>query len=310
MPRILEDPTQATCPSFESAEWSFLRQSMVEAHQGVPPFTDEDATQQLKETWARENGSKIAAWNAQLDQDRAEQDKLDRMAREQEDVQQAQREREAEEQCKEAERKKPKLNAYNTDRDVPNWIEPRLATYAINKINNLEYIELDYFTTRGCREASADTGKSISQDTLAFTQLEGSIAIRPLASLRPSRNIRNDEELSWEEMMEVKNTMLHFMVKSTVWPMAHAESLAAFFVALELHPRQKQTNGKRALLLYQSRVRREWFDALKRDEGFNIERIGENLLRTLAEEVNESVREANDRARDREFDQVQFFTRP
>ena len=69
MPHILEDPTQATCPSFESAEWSFLQQSMVEAHQGAPPFTDEDATWQLKETWARENGSKIATWNAQLKQD-------------------------------------------------------------------------------------------------------------------------------------------------------------------------------------------------------------------------------------------------
>src|SRR6266702_5952352 len=125
-------------------------------------------------------------------------------------------------------RKKPKLNAYNTDHDVPDWIKPRPATYAINKINNLEYIKLDYFTTRGCREASMDTGKLISQDTLTFTHLEGSIAIRPLASLRPSRNIRNDEELSWEEMMEAKNTMLHFMVKSAVWPMAHAESLAAF----------------------------------------------------------------------------------
>ncbi len=118
------------------------------------------------------------------------------------------------------------------------------------------------------------------------------------------------KDLSWEEMMEAKNTMLHFMVKSTVLPMAHAESLAAFFVALKLHPRQKQTNGKRALLLYQSCIRCKWFDTLKHDKGFNIERIGENLLWTLAEEVNESIREANNRARDREFDQVQFSCDP
>ncbi len=116
---------------------------------------------------------------------------------------------------------------------------------------------------KGCREANADTSKSISQDTLTFTQLEDTIVIHPLAALRPSRTIRNNEDLSWEEMLQAKNTMLHFMAKSAVWPMANAESLAAFFIALELHPRVLQINGKKALLLYQSQARREWFDALK-----------------------------------------------
>ena len=44
--------------------------------------------------------------------------------------------------------------------------------------------------------ANADTAKSISHDTLAFAQIEDTIAIRPLAALRPSKYIRSDEELS------------------------------------------------------------------------------------------------------------------
>jgi hypothetical protein len=90
-------------------------------------------------------------------------------------------------------------------------------------------------------------------------------------------------------MMDAKNTMLHFMAQSGVWPIAHAESLAAFYVALDLHPRKLQVNGKQALMLYQSRVRREWFDALKRDEGFNIELIQDILLHSFTKEINNRI---------------------
>jgi hypothetical protein len=89
--------------------------------------------------------------------------------------------------------------------------------------------------------------------------------------------------------MDAKNTMLHFMAQSGVWPVAHAKSLAAFYVALDLHPRKLQLNGKRALLLYQSRVRRKWFDAFKRDEGFNIELIQDTLLHSFAEDINNQI---------------------
>ena len=47
--------------------------------------------------------------------------------------------------------------------------------------------------------------------------------------------------------------------------------------------------GKQVLLLYQSRVRREWFDAFKRREGFNISLIQDKLLYKMSEELNGSV---------------------
>ncbi|KAH9014128.1 hypothetical protein EDB85DRAFT_1876550 [Lactarius pseudohatsudake] len=297
MPRIIEDPTQAVCPSFEDAGWDFLRQSMIDAHQGAIPLTPEEATQTLKNAWARENGAKLAAWNAQVEQDRADQVEQDRLAQEEADAQLALHQKEAEDQLREAEKKKPKLNDFDPDRVISDWIEPRPAPYAVNRLNNLEYVELDYFTTKGCIEAGADTEGSANLDTLAFTQLDGTISVRPLAAVRSLKNIRNDEDLSWEEMLQGKNVMLRFMAKSTTWPQAHAQSLAAFFVALELHLRTAQINGKRALLLYQSRARREWYTALKRNEGFNIEHIGEGLLRTAADEVDRQ-------AQREEFEQV------
>jgi hypothetical protein len=177
MPRITEDPTRATCPSFEGAEWDFLRQPMIDTVGGDHPLTADEATQRMKDAWARENEQKIAAWNAQREQDQVEQEEQDRLAQAQEDLQCAQCDREAEEQCREVEKKKPKINSFDPHRRVNESIELRPAPYALNKVNNLEYVELDYFTTRGCREAFADTYKSISHDTLAFTQLEDTIAM-------------------------------------------------------------------------------------------------------------------------------------
>ncbi|KAH9057020.1 hypothetical protein EDB83DRAFT_2520964 [Lactarius deliciosus] len=187
-------------------------------------------------------------------QDQAEQDELDRWAQEEEDAQQAQRNKEEEEQRRETEKKKPKIGSFVRGQGIGNWIKPCPAQYALNKIHNLEYIELDYFTLKGCRDVAAEASRSISQDTLAFAHLEDTIAVRPLATVKTARNIRADEELSWTELMDAKHTMLHFMVQSKVWPDTHLVSLVAFYLALEMHPRRTQEHSRTVLALYQSRV--------------------------------------------------------
>ena len=149
-----------------------------------------------------------------------------------------------------------------------------------------------------------DANKSASHDTLTFLQVGETFAMRPLAALRPSKHIRSDEELSWEDMMDTKNIMLHFMAKSGVWQEEHMVCIATFFVNLDCHPRKGQDNGKQALLLYQSHAQREWFDALKRGEGFNLALIQDDLLHSLAEEVNNARQARDNTARDREVEQV------
>ena len=187
-----------------------------------------------------------------MQQDRAEQERLEQETHDAQEAQNTQQEKEAEEVRKEADKRKPKLNTIDQSRYVGKWISARLSTYTLNKLNNLEYVELDYFATKGCREAMANSNKSVSQDTLTFTQVGDSFAIRPMAAVRPSKQIRNDEDLSWEEMMDAKNVMLHFMAKSTVWQEEHATALTTFYINLNCHQRKEQKNGKIALLLYQS----------------------------------------------------------
>ena len=230
------------------------------------------------------------------------------MAGKEAEAQRAQQEKDEGDRHREAETKKPKLNPYNPEHHVEKHIQTRPASYALNKIYNLEYVELNYFTLRGRREAAADANRSISNDTLAFTQTGDTFAIQPMAAIRPSKHIRNDEDISWEDMLDTKNIMLHFMAKLGQWEDAHATSITSFFYNLETHQRKDQKNGKKTLLLYQSRVHHEWFDALKRGKGFNIELIKDDLLRNYAEEISESIQDSENVARDREVEQVRLYS--
>ncbi|KAF8265902.1 hypothetical protein EI94DRAFT_1702132 [Lactarius quietus] len=226
-------------------------------------------------------------WNTQVEQDQLEQDEQDRLAWEEEAIQHAQKDREAKEQCTKAKEKKLKPSPLNFEWSIDKWVEPRPASYALGKIHTWEYIELDYFTTKGCREA-AETNWSTGHDTIALTLLRGTITSGPLAA-KPSRHVQMDKELSWEEMFDAKNILLHFMDKSRVWPIAHSECVANSFINLKVHLRKLQMNGKKALIVYQACAHRKWFNALQCKQGFNLAIIQEELLHSIASEVNEGI---------------------
>ena len=241
-----------------------------------------------------------------MQQDQVEQEWIDGETHDAQEAQCTQQEREAEEMHKEADKKKPKLNLIDQNHYVKKFITARLATYALNKLSNLEYVELDYFTPKGCREATVDSNKSVSQDTLTFTQVGDSFVIWPMAALRPLKHIRSDKDLSWEEMMDAKNIMLHFMAKSWMWQDEHATALATFYINLDCHQWKDQKNGKLTFLLYQSCIHWEWFDVLKRNEGFNITSIEDDLFQNMAEEVSNAIQDRENVTRDRDVDQVLY----
>ncbi|KAF8256516.1 hypothetical protein EI94DRAFT_1463519, partial [Lactarius quietus] len=49
---------------------------------------------------------------------------------------------------------KAKVHGFIPGWVLPKWLSPRPSLYALGKIRNVEYIELDYFTTKGCKEAT------------------------------------------------------------------------------------------------------------------------------------------------------------
>jgi len=92
-------------------------------------------------------------------------------------------------------------------------------------------------------------------------------------------------------MVTAKNNMIHFMSKSKLWPQSHMECTAKFYVALETHPIRQTTYGNHIVIAYAGRARREWFDALKRDEGFNLAIIDPDLMKAVADKVKDLSRD-------------------
>jgi hypothetical protein len=213
------------------------------------------------------------------------------LEQEQELQRQQAREKEEEDTKREAERKKPKINDFDPDTIVPAYIAPRPSGYAINKLKNLQYVELDYFTIKGCNEAQHERETTSNHDTLGLTRIDNVAMFQPISSLKPSKSIRRDEELSWDEMVVAKNKMIELMAESGVWPNAHIKATMMLFVELENHPTRLQHLGNRIMVTYAARVRRQWFDMLEQNRGFNLGKIGVDLLRNIMDEVRDKARQ-------------------
>ena len=200
-------------------------------------------------------------------------------------------EKEEDERRKEIEKKKPKINDFDPQRAVGGFIIPRPSAFALNKLDTLEYVELDYFTTWGCKNAHAEHELTMSHNMYGLSSIGDSLALQPLSSLKPSKNVRRDEDLSWDKIVTAKNNMIHFMSKSKLWQLSHMECIAKFYVALETHPIRQSNHGNRIIAAYAGRAWREWFDALKRDEGFNLAIINPELMKSVADEIKDFSRD-------------------
>ena len=290
MPRLTVDPTKDICPSYDDEDHEFVRVAIIARHVS-DPITAEEAITQLQDAWKRSNDKKVAQWNEQLMEDQQAQEEEARQELEEAEHRQAQLEKEEEERRKEIEKKRPKINGFDPQRTVGGFIVPHPSAFALNKLDGLDYVELDYFTTKGCKNAHAEHELTTNHNTYDLSTQGDTLALQPLSSLKPSKSIRRDKNLSWEEMVTAKNNMIHFMSKSKLWPQSHMECIAKFYVALETHPIHQTTHGNCIITVYAGRARHEWFDALKRDEGFNLAIIDPDLMKAIADEIKDSSRD-------------------
>ncbi|KAJ7668266.1 hypothetical protein B0H17DRAFT_1210014 [Mycena rosella] len=161
---------------------------------------------------------------------------------------------------REAEKKKPKQKVFNGQRKVGDAIAPRASAFVLEKIRLYKY--------------SCGGGRRL-------TKTEEGIALRSLASSRPSKNVVNIG----------KNAMLAAMHKYK-WSPESLQALVAFWCNLELHSQRTKPNGEQILLTYQARVRIEWHHASEAgDEAFNISDINETLMRAIADDFWDDVRD-------------------
>jgi len=285
MPPVAQDPNLEPLPDFNGSAYQAIRNLIVAQ---APNVTPEQAAEQLLAVYNTDKQAHIAAWDDQVRQEQEAEAQQVQQLRVEEEVRQVEEERLAEAERKELEKKKPKINDFDENRMADSVIAPRPSPFALNKLKSFEYMELSYFTPEGCATA-AEENRTTAEEAFGLTQLDGFIALKPVAFFRASKNVIKDKDLSWRQMTMGKNSMLHHMSKLG-WPEKHINALAHFFFALEDHPMQMRPDGNRILIIFQATVRHEWHDTLDCNEGFNIARINPDTLRTVTDEFYDDKR--------------------
>lgn len=279
MERILADPALEAQPNFESMAYRAWLNALIDGG-----ATRENAIAQMTEGWRLERQERIELWQQQVEEDVRElQERAER--------EQAEKEAEEQEERREAEKKKPKINDFDSETPVADVIIPRPSQYAIQKIKNMEYVELWYFSPDGCREAAITSrSTSDSDDAFGFAKVDGIVALKTIASFKASQKALQDHDLSWRQFDLAKTSFLIHIEKNG-WPEKHQQALALFFTLITNHEHRMRPRGEKTLLRYAGFVRREWHDRLAQNQGFNIGIFNNALYNTLLDDVWETERD-------------------
>jgi len=76
--------------------------------------------------------------------------------------------------------------------------------------------------------------KGSNRNTFSLSEIDGLVALKPLAACKASKSMVNDKDLTWRQMTMGKNSMIHYMNKLG-WPEKHINALASFYFQLEDH---------------------------------------------------------------------------
>jgi len=155
----------------------------------------------------------------------------------------------------------------------------RPSLYAIERLKQLCYVPLHYFTVEGCDEAVRNNN-FLAKDTFTISTDNDMLSLRPMMAAKASSKPIPDEQLSFHQVMIAKSLLMEHMAAQG-WPETHVYALVEFFLKMEGHKLRRLPFGEAALIIYQAEVRREWHNALSSSESgptFNIRFINEERL--------------------------------
>ncbi|KAG1888049.1 hypothetical protein F4604DRAFT_1915947 [Suillus subluteus] len=183
IPRITSDPALEVQPNFESPAFAACTAALV-----ASSMTEEDALGQLVNGWTQERQERIDLWQQQLDEEARARQEAEQREREEKEI------ADAEERC-ETEKKKPKINDFNADLPVSDVIIPCPSQFTLQKVKNMEFVELWYFSPDGCRKAR-DWNKSSADNALGLAKVDGIVALKSFSSFKASNKALQDHDLS------------------------------------------------------------------------------------------------------------------
>ena len=190
-----------------------------------------------------------------------------------------------EEQTKQKERKKYKNKfAPIPDRPLPSTALLLPSQNALNKLCKDEYVLLHFFTNKGIREAEDDGSRD--EDLLTLVQTDMGPTFQSAASAKAKKQKVRDEHLSWEEFSQANYRMVRAMTQQE-WPEEWVNMVRDFWIAFETHAWRHDTSEycKRAQLLYQGRVCRDWHKMLGTPATFCLLSLNKDWLNELHQEL-------------------------
>ncbi|KAG1827431.1 uncharacterized protein BJ212DRAFT_1257667 [Suillus subaureus] len=281
----MADPSLEICPDFARDLYARIRDDLVAATGAEP----QAVIDRLIGTWTEGHQARVLKWNQQREEEARAEAEIEQAQAERVKEERLAKEAETEKEHLDSEKKKPKMNGFNATPTVGDAIAPHPSQYAIQKLNNFEYVELWYFSPNRCKEAMK-TAQSITDDTFSLAKLDDQLTIHPALAFKASRAAIPDHDLPFSIFLRAKNSFLTH-TSTAKWPQAHLDALALFYWHLKNHAIQDNSElGDMVILHYASRVRLDWHDHLKRNEGFNIRIINETLMQSINEEMWNCVR--------------------
>ncbi|KAF8871264.1 hypothetical protein BD779DRAFT_1680518 [Infundibulicybe gibba] len=280
MPLIAEDPMLEEAPNHAGPEYQEDRATLTAAG-----LTEEDATQFLRNTWARDVCQWHDVWAARVANKQRAQEELTRQEREAEERPVEEAAAAAEAERREAEKKSVKAGDFDEDRMVQGFNKPKPLPYAMDRLTKKEYVELWYFTREGCQEAKRNKFTS-HKDALGLVGEAGEqVQFRSIVSMRASKNAQPDNLLSWDQIDLASKVLLQCMEK-TGWPLKHTNTLSKFFIELGFVQAGQPAEFDCAVIEYQYLVCFEWHEALGAAGCFNVSHINMERLSTIHNNLN------------------------
>ncbi|OBZ67403.1 hypothetical protein A0H81_12751, partial [Grifola frondosa] len=271
MPRIRFDPENEVPPDFESEDYADVRAAFpVPANVVVALLTG----------WTSQHDKRKIAWALQVDEDRLAK----------------KRPNDSSENCQRGTKRGRRRGGASTGRGskeeatgpsvrcLSSPTRPHtFAPVALCAQQDFQMPELWYFTPEARREA-AEFHHAIAEEAFGLSQTEEGLALKPLASFRPSKKVIPDHfsprrspvfSKKWQQRVGRRNV----------------EAYSGFYWLLETHDLQSETWGTQVLLLYHARIRRSWHDAITaKKDIFNISIMSEQVLQHATDDVMNSMR--------------------
>lgn len=185
-------------------------------------------------------------------------------------------------------KKKATYVPFHPDAKIPSRLPMNPSDYAIGKMEDIDYVELWYFTIEGCQEAGKAV-PTVADNAFGLTQDGPAVALQPLKASKASSKAVIDECLTWEQIMTARHIIVA-TANRVGWDQVLTFALAQFYITLE--SMKAEGFKPQALILYHAAARQLWHDGLKgRGDSFNISNICEKLFSRFELQVSDTNQE-------------------